>query len=147
MTIDKVMHEEFATAKQLSLQKKGSFFIIFFGDNSHGRFQVFIHYRDCVESLLYSELLTIAWSTQKELERFECNYETMRKQTCNKASHVKAFSLAIQEAKEVWDRRCGRIPATSFHPLDVLDKSTWPEDWGGPTGEAREVESVQEPPW
>lgn len=104
-------------------------------------------YQYSVKSGLYSDLLTSAWSTQKELERFECNYETMRRQTCNKASHVRAFGLAIQEAKEVWDRRCGQIPATSFHPLDVLDKSTWPEDWGGPTGEAREEDSVQEPPW
>jgi hypothetical protein len=38
--------------------------------------------------------------------------------------------FAVEEAKEVLDRRQGRAPASSHGPVDFLDPCTWPEDLG-----------------
>ena len=36
------------------------------------------------------------------------------------------FIRAVEEAKEVWDRRCDREPSTSHNPVDFLDPETFP---------------------
>lgn len=40
------------------------------------------------------------------------------------------FVQAVEEAKELLDRRQGVQPATDYHPVDFLDPATWPDDMG-----------------
>lgn len=40
------------------------------------------------------------------------------------------FARAIEEAKELLDRRAGRDPATHYNPVDFLNRETWSTDMG-----------------
>ena len=38
---------------------------------------------------------------------------------------LQTFNKSVEQAKEVWDRREGKRPATRHNPTELLDPSTW----------------------
>ncbi|GAX75639.1 hypothetical protein CEUSTIGMA_g3083.t1 [Chlamydomonas eustigma] len=105
-----ILPDDKATPKQLRSKKPGSLFVAFFGDSSH------------------------AWNLPGELDRFEDEYDRNKAQSCIK-NREKRFITAVEEAKEVWDKRNGRRPAINHGAFDFLDCSTWPEHWLGTSEE------------
>lgn len=80
-------------------QKEGKTLVSFFGDSSYG------------------------WFKPEALSAFEQNYKEGSKQSPAKLRLRKPFQAAVEEGKEVWDRRSGVEPVTDHHPLDFLAES------------------------
>lgn len=79
--------------------KEGRTLVSFFGDSSYG------------------------WFKPEALSAFEENYKEASQQSPGKLRLRKSFQAAVEEGKEVWDKRSGVKPVTEHHPLDFLAES------------------------